>query len=114
MNPNPAAKAPILTPAARRLRTEIICRPGTLFTHARPYRDLNPGSSPLALDPRGDAAHLAQGVRDEAPSPAGADAALARVVASLPRRVLDDMGVTPTALTEALVASRPYAPVYAD
>lgn len=106
MYPNPAAKAPVLTPAARRLRTEIICRPGTLFTHARPYGDLNP----LALDPRGDAAHLAQHVRDEAPD---ADAVLARVVASLPRRVLDDMGVTPTALTGALIAARPYRPVCA-
>lgn len=102
---------PRLTPAARRLRTEIICRPGTLFTHARPYRDLNPGA-PLALDPRGDAAHLAQSVRDEAP--ADADAVLARVVASLPRHALDDMGVTAEDLAEALIASRPYEPVYAD
>lgn len=105
MNPNRT-----LTPAARRLRTEIICRPGTLFTHARPYRDLNP-MAPLALDPRGDAAHMVQGVRDEAP--ADVDAALARVVASLPGHVLDDMGVTAGALTEALIASRPYEPVYA-
>lgn len=105
MNPNP-----VLTPTARRLRTEIIARYSTLFTHSRPYRDLNP-AAPLALDPRGDAAHLAQSVRDEAP--ADADAVLARVVASLPRRALDDMGVTPAALTEALIASRPYEPVYA-
>lgn len=104
---------PRLTPAARRLRTEIICRHSTLFTHARPYRDLNP-AVPLALDPRGDAAHLAQSVRDEAPTPDEADAVLARVVASLPGHVLDDMGVTARALTEALVASRPYEPVYAD
>lgn len=96
---------PRLTPDARRLRTEIICRPGTLFTHARPYRDLNP-MAPLVLDPRGDAAHMVQGVRDEAP-------ALARVVASLPGHVLDDMGVTARALTEALITSRPYEPVYA-
>ena len=96
---------PALTPTAARLRTEIICRPGTLFTRARPYRDLNP-TAVLALDPRGDAARLAQSVRDEAP-------ALARVVASLPGHVLDDMGVTPMALTEALIASRPYEPVCA-
>ena len=107
MNPRPA---PALTPTARRLRTEIICRWSTLFTHARPYRDLNP-AVPLALDPRGDAAHLAQSVRDEAPT--DADGVLARVVASLPGHVLDDMGVTPAALTEALIASRPYEPVYA-
>lgn len=106
MNP---AKA--LTPAARRLRTEIICRHSTLFTHARPYRDLNP-AVPLALDPRGDAAHLTQSVRDE--TPADADALLTAVVASLPRHALDDMGVTAEDLTRALVASRPYQPVYAD
>lgn len=105
MNPNPA-----LTPAARRLRTEIIARPGTLFTHSRPCRDLNP-TAPLVLDPRGDAAHMVQGVRDEAPT--DADAALARVVASVPHGALEDMGVTPAALTEAIIASRPYEPVYA-
>lgn len=96
---------PRLTPAARRLRTEIICRPGALFTHARPCR------APLVLDPRGDAAHMVQGVRDEAP--ADVDAALDRVVASLPGHVLDDMGVTARALTEALITSRPYEPVCA-
>ena len=101
---------PRLTPAARRLRTEIICRPGTLFTHARPYRDLNP-MAPLVLDPRGDAAHMVQGVRDEAP--ADVDAALARIVASLPPRTLEELGVTARALTEALITSRPYEPVYA-
>lgn len=111
MNPNPAAKAPNPTPAARALRVEIICRPGTLFTHARPYRDLNPGA-PLALDPRGDAAHLAQSVRDE--TPADGDGMLARVADSVPRSALEDMGVTTRALTKALIASRPYQPVYAD
>ena len=105
------APAPALTPAARALRTEIICRPGTLFTHSAAYRGLNPGA-PLVLDPRGDAAHLAQHVRDE--SPTRGDALLTAVVASLPRRALDDMGVTAEDLTRALVASRPYEPVYAD
>nr|DAM75790.1 MAG TPA: hypothetical protein [Caudoviricetes sp.] len=105
MNPNPR-----LTPAARRLRTEIICRYSTMFTRARPYRDLNP-AAPLALDPRGDAAHLTQSVRDEAP--ADADAVLARVVASLPARTMDDLNVSREALLGALIASRPYQPVYA-
>ena len=107
MYPRPAP-APALTPAARALRLEIICRPGTLFTHPRPYRDLNP-AAPLALDPRGDAAHLAQSVRNEA----DADGVLTRVVASVPHGALEDMGVTPAALTEAIIASRPYEPVYA-
>lgn len=102
---------PRLTPAARALRTEIIARPGTLFTRMRPYRDLNPGA-PLTLDPRGDAAHLIQTLRDESDGPADADAALARVVASLPRSAMDDLNVTREALTEALIASRPYEPIY--
>ena len=106
------APAPALTPAARALRTEIIARPGTLFTHARPYRDLNP-MAPLALDPRGDATHLAQSVRDEALTPGEADGVLAHVVASVPHSALEDMGVTLTALTEAIIASRPYQPVCA-
>ena len=111
MYPRPAP-APALTPAARALRLEIICRPGTLFTHPRPYRDLNP-AAPLALDPRGDAAHLAQSVRNEADTPTDADGVLTRVVASVPHGALEDMGVTPAALTEAIIASRPYEPVYA-
>lgn len=108
MNARPA-KA--LTPAARALRTEIICRPATLFTRTAPYRAL--ARRTPAVDPQGDAAHLIAAVRDAAPSQPDADAVLARVVASLPRRALDDMGVSAEDLTEALIASRPYEPVYA-
>ena len=102
---------PRLTPAARRLRTEIICRPGTLFTHARPYRDLNP-MAPLVLDPRGDAAHLIAALRAEADTPADADAVLARIVAGLPRSAMDDLNVSREALREALTAAEPAQPVY--
>ena len=108
MNPG-TTRAPALTPIARAIRTEIICRPGTLFTRARPYRDLNP-MAPLALDPRGDAAHLIAALRAQADTPA--DAVLARIVSSLPRSAMDDLNVSREALTEALIVSRPYEPVY--
>lgn len=106
MNPRPA-----LTPAARRLRTEIICRPGTLFTRMRSYRDLNPGA-PLTVDPYGDAAHLIAALRAEADTPSDADAVLARIVASVPRSAMDDLNVTREGLTEALRAAEAARPVY--
>ena len=106
MNPNPA-----LTPIARAIRTEIIGRPGTLFTRMRSYRDLNPGA-PLAIDPYGDAAHLIAALRAEADTPAEAERALAQIVASLPRTAMDDLNVTREALREALGAAEPAQPVY--
>ena len=62
MNPE-TTKVPTLTPIARAIRTEIIARPGTLFTRMRSYRDLNPGA-PLIIDPYGDAAHLIAALRE--------------------------------------------------
>lgn len=105
------APAPALTPIARAIRTEIICRPGTLFTRMRSYRDLNPGA-PLIIDPYGDAAHLIAALRAEADTPAGAERALARIVASLPRAAMDDLNVTREALREALSAAEAAEPVY--
>lgn len=102
---------PRLTPAARRLRTEIIARPGTLFTRMRSYRDLNPGA-PLIIDPYGDAAHLIAALRVEADAPADADALIERIVASLPRTAMDDLNVTREGLREALREAEPAQPVY--
>ena len=109
MNPE-TTKAPTLTPIARAIRTEIIARPGTLFTRMRAHRDLNPGA-PLIIDPYGDAAHLIAALRAGADTPAEADAALARVVASVPHGALEDMGVTREALRGALSAAEAAQPV---
>lgn len=106
MNPNRT-----LTPIARAIRTEIIARPGTLFTRMRSYRDLNPGA-PLIVDPYGDAAHLIAALRAEADAPAEADAALAQIVASLPARAMDDLNVTREALRGALRAAEAAQPVH--
>lgn len=100
-----------LTPIARAIRTEIIARPGTLFTRMRSYRDLNPGA-PLTVDPYGDAAHLIAALRAEADTPSDADAVLARIVASVPRSAMDDLNVTREGLTEALRAAEAARPVY--
>ena len=100
-----------LTPIARAIRTEIIARPGTLFTRMRSYRDLNPGA-PLTVDPYGDAAHLIAALRAEADTPSDADAVLARIVASAPRSAMDDLNVTREGLTEALRAAEAARPVY--
>lgn len=100
-----------LTPTARAIRTEIIARPGTLFTRTRSYRDLNPGA-PLTVDPYGDAAHLIAALRAGADSPSDADAALARIVASLPARTMDDLNVSRDALREALNAADAAQPIY--
>lgn len=109
MNPE-TTKAPALTPAARRLRTEIICRPGTLFTHARPYRDLNP-MAPLTVDPYGDAARLIAALRAGADTPSDADAVLAQIAASLPACAMDDLNVTREALCKALRAAEAAQPI---
>lgn len=101
MNPN-------LTPAARALRTEIIARPSTLFTHTSAYRALTRRTP--AIDPYGDAAHLIARLRDEAPT--DADRLLDRVVASVPHKVLEDLDVTPDELAAALKAAFPARPVY--
>ena len=100
-----------LTPIARAIRTEIIARPGTLFTRARPYRDLNPGA-PLIIDPYGDAAHLIAALRAEADTPSDADRLLTAVVDSLPDSAMDDLNVTREGLTEALRAAEAARPVY--
>ena len=100
-----------LTPIARAIRTEIIARPGTLFTRMRSYRDLNPGA-PLIIDPYGDAAHLIAALRAEADTPAEAERALARIVASLPRAAMDDLNVTREALRGALNAAEAAQPIY--
>lgn len=110
MNPG-TTKAPTLTPIARAIRTEIIARPGTLFTRMRSYRDLNPGA-PLILDPYGDAAHLVAALRAEADTPAEAERALTQIVASLPRAAMDDLNVTREALRGALSAAEAAQPVY--
>lgn len=106
MNPTKA-----LTPTARAIRTEIIARPGTLFTRTRSYRDLNPGA-PLIVDPYGDAAHLIAALRAEADAPAEAERALAQIVASLPRAAMEDLNVAREALREALSAAGPARPIY--
>ena len=106
MNPTRA-----LTPTARAIRTEIIARPGTLFTRTRPYRDLNPGA-PLIVDPYGDAAHLIAALRAESDAPAEAERALAQIVASLPRAAMEDLNVAREGLTEALGAAAPAQPIY--
>lgn len=103
--------APTLTPAARRLRTEIIARPATLFTPAAPYRALTRATP--AVDPQGDAAHLIAAVRDAAPSRPDADARLARVADSLPAATLEELGVSADELAAALKTAAPARPVYA-
>lgn len=105
------APAPALTPAARALRTEIICRPGTLFTRMRSYRDLNPGA-PLIIDPYGDAAHLIAALRDESDGPAHEGHLLTAVVDSLPESTLEGLAVTRDELWAALKAAAPARPVY--
>lgn len=110
MNPE-TTKAPALTPIARAIRTEIIARPGTLFTRMRSYRDLNPGA-PLTIDPYGDAAHLIAALRAQADTPADADAVLTQIVASLPARTMDDLNVTREALREALRGAEAAQPIY--
>ena len=100
-----------LTPIARAIRTEIIGRPGTLFTRMRSYRDLNPGA-PLIIDPYGDAAHLIAALRAEADTPAEAERALAQIVASLPRAAMDDLNITREALRGALNAAEAAQPIY--
>ena len=100
-----------LTPIARAIRTEIIARPGTLFTRMRSYRDLNP-AAPLALDPYGDAAHLIARLRDEVPTDAVLARALTQIVASLPRAAMDDLNVTREALRGALNAAEAAQPIY--
>lgn len=110
MNPE-TTKAPALTPIARAIRTEIIARPGTLFTRMRSYRDLNPGA-PLTVDPYGDAAHLIAALRAQADTPSDADAVLARIVASVPRSAMDDLNVSREALREALSAAQAAQPIY--
>lgn len=110
MNPG-TTKAPALTPIARAIRTEIIARPGTLFTRMRSYRDLNPGAR-LIIDPYGDAAHLIAALRAGADTPADADAVLARIVAGLPRSAMDDLNVSREALCEALREAEPAQPIY--
>ena len=106
MNPNRT-----LTPIARAIRTEIIARPGTLFTRMRSYRDLNPGA-PLTVDPYGDAAHLIAALRAGADTPADADAVLAQIVSSLPRSAMADLNVSREALTTALTAAEAAQPAY--
>lgn len=110
MNPG-TTKIPTLTPIARAIRTEIIARPGTLFTRMRSYRDLDPGA-PLIIDPYGDVAHLIAALRAEADTPAEAERALTQIVASLPRVAMDDLNVTREALRGALSAAEAAQPVY--
>lgn len=110
MNPG-TTKAPALTPIARAIRTEVIGRPGTLFTRMRSYRDLNP-DAPLTVDPYGDAAHLIAALRAEADTPSDADAVLARIVTSLPQSAMDDLNVSREALREALREAEPAQPIY--
>lgn len=105
MNPRPA-----LTPAARALRTEIVCRYSTLFTHSAAYRAMYlrlPG-----VDPYGDAAHLIGRLRDECDGPAHEGRLLAAVVDSLPESTLEDLAVTRDELWTALKAAAPARPVY--
>ena len=104
------APAPALTPAARALRTEIICRWTTLFTHSAAYRALYQRLP--RVDPYGDAAHLIQTLRDESDGPAHEGHLLAAVVDSLPHYVLQELGVTADELWAALKAAAPARPVY--
>ena len=99
-----------LTPIARAIRTEIIARPGTLFTHSAAYRVLYQRLP--RVDPYGDAAHLIAALRAEADTPAEAERALARIVASLPRAAMDDLNVTREALRGALNAAEAAQPIY--
>lgn len=109
MYPRPAP-APALTPAARALRTEIICRYSTLFTHSAAYRALY--QRPPRVDPYGDAAHLIRTLRDESDGPAHEGRLLTAVVDSLPHYVLEELGVTADELWAALKAAAPARPVY--
>lgn len=85
------------------LRTEIICRWTTLFTHSAAYRTLY--GRPPRVDPYGDAAHLIQALRDECDGPAHAGRLLAAVVDSLPESTLEDLAVTRDELWAALKAA---------
>ncbi len=104
------APAPALTPAARALRTEIICRWTTLFTHSAAYRALYQRLP--RVDPYGDAAHLIAALRAEADTPAEAERALARIVASLPESTIEDLAVTRDELWAALNAAEAARPIY--
>lgn len=104
------APAPALTPAARALRTEIICRWTTLFTHSAAYRALYQRLP--RVDPYGDAAHLIQTLRDESDGPAHEGHLLTAVVDSLPESTLEDLAVTRDELWAALKAAAPARPVY--
>ena len=104
------APAPALTPAAQALRTEIICRYSTLFTHSAAYRAMY-----LRLprvDPYGDAAHLIGRLRDECDGPAQEGHLLTAVVDSLPHYVLEELGVDADGLAAALKAASPARPIY--
>lgn len=105
---NPTTKT--LTPTAILLRREIIASPATLFTRTRPYRSVS--TAPLAVDPRGDAAHLTARLRDESDGPAHADRILTAVADSIPPSALEDLGVTRDGLAAALRAAAPARPVY--
>ena len=101
---------PRLTPAARALRTEIICRWTTLFTHSAAYRTLC--RRPPRVDPYGDAAHLIGRLRDECDGPAHEGHLLDAVAASIPAYVLEELGVDADSLAAALKAAAPARPVY--
>ena len=96
---------PRLTPAARALRTEIVCRYSTLFTHSAAYRALY--LRPPRVDPYGDAAHLIGRLRDESDG-----RILDAVAASIPAYVLEELRVDADSLAAALKAAAPARPVY--
>lgn len=104
------APAPALTPAARALRMEIICRYSILFTHSAAYRTLYRRLP--RVDPYGDAAHLIRALRDECDGPAHEGHLLTAVVDSLPESTLEDLAVTRDELWAALKAAAPARPVY--
>lgn len=89
MNPQPA-----LIPAARALRTEIVCRCSTLFTHSAAHRAMC--LRPPGVDPYGDAAHLIGRLRDEGDGPAhegrllDADGPAAALKAASPARPIHE------------------------
>ena len=101
---------PRLTPAAQALRTEIVCRYSTLFTHSAAYRTLYRRLP--RVDPYGDAAHLIGRLRDESDGPAHAGHILDAVAASIPAYVLEELGVDADSLAAALKAAAPARPVY--
>ena len=105
MNPRPT-----LTPAAQALRTEIVCRYSTLFTHSAAYRAMY--LRPPRVDPYGDAAHLIGRLRDESDGPAHEGRLLNAVAASIPGYVLEELGVDADGLAAALKAASPARPIY--